>query len=90
MAAATQDGDLTVDLVGDRGIDWAVETVPIRVQDIVSHTTIIPQPMQSHGLSLCPKRADGVKLGMEKPDEAKREVTNERTTETDKPTAICC
>ncbi len=42
------------------------------------------------GLSLCPKRAEGVKLGMEKPDEAKREVTNERTTETDKPTAICC
>lgn len=29
------------------------------------------------GLSLCPKRAEGVKLGMEKPDEAKREVQNE-------------
>jgi len=41
MATATQGGDLIVDLVGDRGIDWAVETVPIRAQDIVSHIIII-------------------------------------------------
>ncbi len=43
MATATQDGDLIVDLVGDRGIDWAVEAASIRAQDIVSHIIIISQ-----------------------------------------------